>query len=98
MIIFLFLDKSIPINGLSPVPRDQCAGTNIDRPNGTGLDMHPMYSSFRAAVVAAAPNAPSSQATHPPPPPLHSGKPLSNRERPVNFSVKPQPDIVISSN
>jgi len=57
--------KSIPINGLSPVPRDQCAGSNG---NNAGLDMHPMYSSFRAAVVASAPNA-SSQA---PPPPPHS--------------------------
>ena len=63
-----FLDKSIPINGLSPVPRDQCAGSNG---NNTGLEMHPMYSSFRAAVVAAAPNASS----HGPPPPPHSGKP-----------------------
>jgi len=58
-------NKSIPINGLSPVPRDQCAGSNG---NNTGLEMHPMYSSFRAAVVAAAPNASS----HGPPPPPHS--------------------------
>lgn len=36
--------SSIPINGLSPVPRDQCgAGSTM-----TAADMHPMYSSFRA--------------------------------------------------
>lgn len=76
-----YADKSIPINGLSPVPRDQCAGNG-----GSNLDMHPMYSTFRAAAAAAAvasavaasgaPNASGSQV--PPPPPPHSGKPRQN--------------------
>jgi len=50
-------DKSIPINGLSPVPRDQCAGNGGgpgSGPNPGAVDMHAMYSSFRGAAAAAA--------------------------------------------
>ena len=67
-----YSDKSIPINGLSPVPRDQCAT------NGGSLtaaaDLHPMYSSFRAA-----PPPTPTQIAPPllPPPQAHSGKRLS---------------------
>lgn len=53
--------KSIPINGLSPVPRDQC-GNNSG--GNAGIDLHPMYSSFRTAG--------------PPPPPLPPQQPPSN--------------------
>ena len=62
-----YLDKSsIPINGLSPVPRDQCgAGSTM-----TAADMHPMYSSFRAAP----PPNPTQIPPPLPPPQSHSGK------------------------
>ena len=68
-----YSDKSIPINGLSPVPRDQCA-------NGGSLpaaaDLH-MYSSFRAAPP---PNPTQIAPPLPPPPQAHSGKHLTRLE------------------
>ena len=55
MLNYIFAENSIPINGLSPVPRDQIGGNSVDL-------HHSMYTSFRSA-----PNA--SQVTPLPPPP-----------------------------
>ena len=63
-----YSDKAIPINGLSPVPRDQCGANGGTM---TPADMHPMYSSFRAAPP---PNPTQIPPPLPPPPQSHSGK------------------------
>lgn len=68
-----FLDKSIPINGLSPVPRDQCTN-GISGNNKNQMEIHAMYSSFR---TAAQPQMAAGGPPPPPPPPpsaLHNGK------------------------
>lgn len=59
-------NKAIPINGLSPVPRDQCGANGGTM---TPADMHPMYSSFRAAPP---PNPTQIPPPLPPPPQSHS--------------------------
>ena len=87
MIMFSLIDKSIPINGLSPVPRDQCASGAA---NPGAMDLHPMYSSFRTGP----PPPPPPQAQIPP-----NGKSsricsgvswvlVSNREVPTNVKTK----------
>ena len=88
MIMFSLIDKSIPINGLSPVPRDQCASGAA---NPGAMDLHPMYSSFRTGPP---PPPPPPQAQIPP-----NGKSsricsgvswvlVSNREVPTNVKTK----------
>lgn len=58
--------KSIPITGLSPIPRDQCSGGSSQQQQ---LDLHAMYSSFRAAAAAAVNGGNSGNGPQPPPPP-----------------------------
>ena len=64
--------KSIPINGLSPVPRDQCSNGGQQQQLE---QLHSMYSTFRATPGSG----PSPQvAPHAPPPPPTKAPSLSN--------------------